>query len=70
MAYKQFIKDNVDTIFTVSYAENYQSNPNIVELVKDGAVSLWHFCDEDLLVLDKSDGVFKEMWLVEEKAGG
>ena len=69
-AYKQFVQDNIDTIFTVKYAEEYQDKPGIVELVKDGMVSLWRFMDDDLLVLDKSDGVFKEIWLVEEEVGG
>jgi len=48
-AYKQFVQDNVDTIFTVKYAEEYQAKPSIVELVKDGMVSLWRFVDDDLL---------------------
>jgi len=69
-AYKQFVQDNVDTVFTVKYADEYQDKPSIVELVKDGMVSLWRFVDNDLLVFDKTDGVFKELWLIEEEVGG
>ncbi|MDR2572279.1 MAG: hypothetical protein LBD23_18550 [Oscillospiraceae bacterium] len=69
-AYKQFVQDSIDIIFTVKYAEGYQDKPGIVELKKDGMVSMWRFADNDLLVLDKNDGVFKELWLIEENIGG
>ena len=68
-AYKQFVQDNIDTIFTVKYCDDYQNKPSIVELVKDEMVSLWRFADDDLLVLDSGDGIFKEMWLIEEVGG-
>lgn len=68
--YKRFVHDNVETIFTVKYSEDYKDKPGIVEIVKDGMVAIWRFVDDDLLVLDGSDGVFKELWLIEENPGG
>jgi len=63
--YRDFVMDNVDTVFTVQYDEKYQSKPAVVKLLEDKSEQQWLFSDVDLLVLDESDGGFKEIWMIE-----
>jgi len=66
-AYKEYVQANINTIFIVKYLDEYQDKPGIVALIDEsGAVSPWNFSDADLLVYDKADKTFKEMWLIEE----
>lgn len=65
-AYKDFVVSNIDTIFTVTYDEKFKDKPSLVRFVEDDSEQQWQFSDVDLLVLDASDGKFKEMWMIEE----
>jgi hypothetical protein len=68
--YKDFVKENINTIFIVKYLEAYRDKPNIVTLIDEaGVTSPWSFADDDLLVYDEAGRTFKEMWLIEEKVG-
>ena len=62
--YKQFVLDNEDRIFTVKFDDSYTINPGLIRFAEDDSPQQWLFSDVDLLVLDPSDGQFKETWLV------
>ena len=65
-SYKQYIKDHEDTIFSVKHLDSSKTERSIVSLIDElGIESPWNFCDMDLLVYDKSDNSFKELWLIE-----
>jgi hypothetical protein len=67
-SYRKFVDANADTIFKVRYFEKYREEPTLVELVNlenENEEIVWLFSDQDLLVLDESDGLWKEMYLVE-----
>ena len=64
--YKDFVENNADAVFTVEYDEEYQDKPNLVLLKEDISKQKWLFFDGDLLVLDESDGEFKEMYRLQE----
>ena len=55
-AYKKFVNENKDKIFTVEYDENYKDKPILVSLKEDdGEVKwLWH-CESDLIVVDETN---------------
>ena len=66
-SYKEYVRANIDTIFTVNLIDGYEDRAAIVNLADDTDVlSPWSFCEKDLLVYDASDRTFKEMWLIEE----
>ena len=52
-AYKDFVEQNKDTIFTVEYDEKYKNNPILVSLKEDNSQIkwLWH-CEYDLIVIE------------------
>jgi len=69
-SYKEFIFENVDTVFTAHYDDGYSDNPSLV-LLDDGKLLYdWLFWDGDLLVLDESDGQYKELHWIEQKMEG
>ena len=49
--YRTFIEDNVDTIFTVEYDEQYQREPLWVCLKEDTSPTKWLFYIGDLKVI-------------------
>ena len=55
-AYKKFVNENKDKIFTVEYDEKYKDKPILVSLKEDdGEVKwLWH-CESDLIVVDETN---------------
>lgn len=52
-AYKKFVTNNRDTVFTVEYDEKYRDKPILVSLKEDDSKVkwLWH-CESDLIVVD------------------
>lgn len=55
-AYKKFINDNKDKVFTVVYDEKYRNKPILVSLKEDDSKVkwLWH-CMTDLIVVDETN---------------
>lgn len=53
--YKQFVRDNVDTIFSVVYAEGKKDNPTLFELEVDGVKNIWLWHIDDLEVILNED---------------
>lgn len=65
-AYKDFVLSNIENTFTAKLIDKMQDSPLIVTLAEDTSEQQWWFTQDDLLVLDESDGTFKEMWMIEE----
>ena len=55
-AYKKFINNNKDKVFTVVYDEKYRNKPILVSLKEDDSEVkwLWH-CMTDLIVVDETN---------------
>lgn len=55
-AYKDFVENNKDTVFTVEYDEKYKNNPLLVMLKEDTneAKWLWH-TKYDLVVIEEEN---------------
>jgi hypothetical protein len=49
--YKQFVRDNIDTIFSIVYAEGKKDNPTLFELEVDGVKNIWLWHIDDLEVI-------------------
>ena len=49
--YRAFVEDNVDTVFTVEYDEQYQREPLWVCLKEDTTPTKWLFYIGDLKVI-------------------
>ena len=65
-AYKEFVEENAGAVFTVEYAERYEDKPNMVALKEDTSEQKWLFWDGDLLVYDENDGLYKELYMVQD----
>ena len=66
-SYKEFVESNVEKIFTVALIEQFKEKPYIVTFAEDTSEQQWWFAADDLLVYDKSDDTYKELWMIEEK---
>ena len=53
-AYREFVENNKNKIFTVQYDEKYKNKPILVSLKEDTNEIKWlWYCETDLIVLDE-----------------
>ena len=53
-AYREFVENNKDKIFTVQYDEKYKNKPILVSFKEDTNDIKWlWYCETDLIVLDE-----------------
>lgn len=53
-AYREFVENNKNKIFTVQYDEKYKNKPILVSLKEDTSEIKWlWYCETDLIVLDE-----------------
>ena len=53
-AYREFVENNKNKIFTVQYDEKYKNKPILVSLKEDTSKIKWlWYCETDLIVLDE-----------------